>query len=132
MLRSCSWCGDEFQARHPRAKFCGDTCRQASHRAGPDGPEAPEPAAGDAPGGFVEVATVAELEAAGREASPLGLAAVVLARRLDNSSNESGAAIAALARQLRDTLGAAMAGAQKAADPLDELRERRDRKRSAG
>lgn len=131
MLRSCSWCGDEFQAKHPRAKFCGDTCRQASHRAGADAAEAHSPA-GDAPGGFVEAATVAELEAAGREASPLGLAAVVLARRLDNSSNESGAAIAALARQLRDTLGAAMAGAQKAADPLDELRGRRDRKRSAG
>jgi len=40
--------------------------------------------------------------------------------------------LAALARELSATMTAAMAGVAVAADPLDEIRARRDRKRSAG
>jgi hypothetical protein len=43
---------------------------------------------------------------------------------------ETGSAVAALTKQLRDTLAAALDGSEVVvADPLDELRRRRDRKR---
>lgn len=30
--RPCEWCGDTFQPRTVRARFCGARCRQANHR----------------------------------------------------------------------------------------------------
>jgi len=73
----------------------------------------------------------ARLEAAGRLASVAGQIALLLAYRI-GSRRESGAAVAALAKQFREAMDKALAGVDRAADPLDEIRARRDRKRSAG
>ncbi len=48
------------------------------------------------------------------------------------SPHETGAAVAALARELSVSMTKALAGVDRAADPLDEIRARRDRKRAAG
>ncbi len=76
-------------------------------------------------------AVTRELEAAGRGGSVGGQLAVLLARRVA-SRRETGAATAALARELGATMTKTLAGVVGAADPLDEIRARRDRKRSAG
>jgi len=79
----------------------------------------------------LERATIRELEAAGRLQTAFGQVAVELARRI-GSRRETGAAVVALARELGATMTAALAGVADAADPLDEIRARRDLKRHAG
>ncbi len=48
------------------------------------------------------------------------------------SPHETGAAVTSLVKELRATMTEALAGVDRAADSLDEIRARRDRKRSAG
>jgi hypothetical protein len=137
MRKPCAVCGTPFEAKRPAAKFCGDRCRQRAHRR----PEAvseskavelPSDLVEDPPVGSVTTATVAELERAGRLETAVGQTAIALARRIDSDSAETGASMAALARQHLATLTEALRDAQTAADPLDELRSRRERKRGAG
>jgi len=64
----------------------------------------------------------------GRFGSYTGQIALALAERLDNSTAVMG--FAALAKELRVTMVAAKAGVAVAADPVDELRSRRDSKRT--
>jgi len=70
-------------------------------------------------------AVVAELEAVGRLETYLGRSAVALARRIDESTAVMG--FAALTKELRSTMDAALASVARAADPVDELRARRER-----
>jgi hypothetical protein len=76
----------------------------------------------------VERATGEVLRTVSRLGTPLGQVAVVLARRLDHPGADTGAALAAVARQLQATLVAATADARPTGDLLTELRARRDRK----
>jgi hypothetical protein len=75
---------------------------------------------------------VAELEAAGRLGTALGQAAVALARRIDAGASEPGSSFASLVRQHGATLAEAVKDAAAKADPLDELRSRRERKFAGG
>jgi hypothetical protein len=75
--------------------------------------------------------TARELEDAGRLDTVFGQAALVLARRIE-SPMETGSSIASMTKQLRETMVDALKGAAVAADPLDEIRARRDSKRIAG
>lgn len=75
----------------------------------------------------VTKATYAELERAGRLESPLGQQALVLAARVD-AATDSGAALAAVAKELRTTLAEVLRQAPGVADPVDELRARRERR----
>lgn len=77
--------------------------------------------------GSIHAATLATLEQAGRTDTPLGATALLLAQRLD-ADQDSGSAMAAMAKQLGATLEDATRGAQIAMSPLDELRARRDAK----
>jgi len=79
-------------------------------------------------GGSALRSVSAELEAAGRTETYLGALALVLATRIDGSTAVMG--FAALAKELRVTMDAALAGVTVAADPVDELRSRRDAKRT--
>jgi hypothetical protein len=139
--KSCPVCGQTFEAKRAAKKYCGQTCRQRAHRRPeaaseaevvPLPPEATsEPA--DEPlvppaGSPVTAATVAKLEAAGRLDSPEGQTALALARRIDAGAAETGSSLAALARQHLATLAEAVKNAAAKADPLDELRARRERK----
>lgn len=71
-----------------------------------------------------------ELAAVGRDRTAAGQAVLVLARRIDANSAESGSSLAAMVREFRAALAGALEGAGEAVDPVDELRARRDRKRS--
>lgn len=139
MKLTCATCDGPFEAKRSTARFCSSNCRVRSHRGGGRVVELKVPArksskevtsardVPDGPGG-VELAAVAQLEDAGRLGTVLGQAALVLARRLDARTMDTGSAVAAVARQLEVTLEAAVAGAHMAADPVDELRRRRDEK----
>lgn len=74
-------------------------------------------------------ATRAELEAAGRESSHAGQAALLIAERVEFGEN-SGSAVAQMVRQLHDTMTRALADVTVEADPVDELRQRRERRRA--
>jgi len=135
MVLNCASCGASFGASRPNARFCGGTCGKGAQRAGPavigpagvlDGDEVPLSG--------LERAVARELEQAGQFGSVggqvAGQIALELAYRI-GSGHESGAATAALVKELRATMAAALAGLAPAPDALDELRTRRDRKRSA-
>lgn len=120
-------CGTVFQARSAKARYCSDRCRKRKAKADAqvvDLPTTPTPAAS----GSVESATREALSAAGRLTTPMGQAALVLARRLDDPGLDTGSAVAAVARQLEAVLATATKGAASSTAPgqlRDELAERR-------
>jgi hypothetical protein len=69
----------------------------------------------------------AQLREAGRESSPRGALALVLAETLAAGGHTASGA-AALARELQATLDAALAGAPRSGDALDEIGRRRAQK----
>jgi hypothetical protein len=125
--KKCASCGKPFEAKRATAKYCGDRCRQRKHRK-PDAPsELPAPVDIGVTAG-VTATTQAALERADRADSPAGQAALALARRIDAGSAETGSALASMVRQHGVTLAEALRNATIEADPVDELRARRDRK----
>jgi len=135
MTKSCAVCGKSFDAQRPTAKYCGGTCRTRASRAGGPPAVAPSPVVvrivDDMLGSPLPLVAAAERElaAAGRMDTMLGQATLELARRI-SSPMESGASVASLMKQLRETMADALKGAAIAADPLDELRALRDAKRA--
>lgn len=131
----CSGCGLVFEAKRATARYCSDRCKKRVQRG--QGPPAEEPAAPVSPRqasgpviGQVAVRVIADLTKAGRLDTPMGALAVQLAGRVE-SPYETGAAVAALSRELSRVLDLALEGANKETDLLDELKERRDRTRGA-
>lgn len=132
MSRSCEACGKDLVGRPAKTRFCGASCRSRAHRS--PKPLTPTPRSADplVPGpGPLAAAAMVELEAAGRLSSVVGAQALALAARIE-SSVETGAAVASLSKEFRAVMAAALEGVGVAADPLDELRARRDFKRNAG
>lgn len=121
MLRKCDTCGREYGAKTARSRFCSDVCRVRKFRGA-----APAPGVECAASPLVSAAR-RELEAAGRLDTVLGQQVLLLAARL--SGTDTGAAVAALSRELRATMAEALRGVRRGADPVDDLRGRRDRKR---
>lgn len=92
---------------------------------GSPGPAAGVGGVGDSGGSDVVAAVWRELAAAGQAETPLGRLALLLAARL-GSPADTGSATAALSKELRAVVAAALAAAPAAADPVDELRARRN------
>jgi hypothetical protein len=130
MERNCDSCGAPYFARSPLSRYCSPRCAKRAQRTGLSR-SAAEPAvvaAVPSGAGAVEAAVQGTLEAAGRLSAPLGQVALVLARRLDAPSGESGSGLASVAKQLAVTLAAVGSDVRPADDLLDDLRIRRDRK----
>lgn len=65
-----------------------------------------------------------QLVAAGRADSPLGVAALLAAERLDTvGMTDTGAGVAALLKAHRESLEAALKDAKTESDPLEEIRQ---------
>lgn len=128
MQRNCDACGGQYTAQRRSSRFCSESCRKKAAR----GTESPriDPITDDSSVATTRSRVQAELDAAGRAETYLGAAALALADRIDQSTAVMG--FAALVKELRSTMDAALAGAKVAADPLDELRARRDRKLATG
>lgn len=133
MERSCAHCGASFTAQRSSARFCGGRCRaQAAAERAKGRVVAQEAAPADTaplgrPSNLLE-AVRGLLAASGALATPAGRLCEVLAVRVA-SGEEAGAALASLSRELRAALAAATAGTRSAADPVDELRARREARR---
>ncbi len=129
MQRACDVCGDQFEAQRANARYCSGRCRKR-HQRGARKPaevvELPQRT------GRVEATTHTALVEADRLDTPLGQTALGLARRLDDPDRETGQGLSSLAKQFQAMLEAATAGAFVEADPIDELRAARDRKRAYG
>lgn len=142
----CATCGENFIAKRSTAKYCSTPCRVRAHRTkevalppvvklatakkqnqgkgrgkSPPGEDQEEPTS-------VEDAVRAELDKAECAGSVMGQAALVLARRLDRPTLDTGSAVSSLVKQLSSTLDAALAAANTVEDPVDEIRRRRDAK----
>lgn len=76
----------------------------------------------------LRAATLADLSAVGREATAPGVAALVLAARVD-AGQDTGSGMASLVRQWQAELDKALDGA-KSTSHVDELREKRAARRS--
>ena len=129
MQRTCGKCGNEYTAKNSRSRYCSDLCRAKASKA----PKAAVIALPESvPSGSVYASTLAELTAGGVAESSLGAAALEIARRVDNSTGESISSLSAGVRELRATMAEALKDAKVKESPLDQLRARRDAKRSAG
>ncbi|MFI0897075.1 hypothetical protein [Streptomyces sp. NPDC020983] len=79
--------------------------------------------------GPLESAALAELEAVGRAETLAGGVVLALARRIDQAGpDDTGSGFAALTKELRASLAAAVAGAEQS-DDIDRLRRQREEKR---
>lgn len=123
MQQSCEACGVSFESEG-RRKSCGERCKKRLQRGGKVAP-LPSRSSG------LIAATERELESAGRLDTSLGQQAVALAARIEGPSPDTGSSVAALSKELRAVMEAATADVNDAADPIDELRAWRDRKRAA-
>lgn len=134
MQRSCAVCGTGFEAQRPQAKYCSAKCRMRKARghesADKTADAEPAPKTDRPASGLIDAVT-AELEAADRLNSVAGQHALELANRIVNAPGMN-TGVAALSKQLQAVLAEAVKGASQQANPLDELRARRDRKRVAG
>jgi len=120
--RNCDICGGAYEAKRPNSRFCGDTCRQRAKRSGVGQPSGPE--------GLAVRSHRAELEQMGLADGSEASVVLALAGILDAQKGAVGAAATAgLLLRVMDTLRQRQPAAKTA---LDELREKRDRKRVAG
>ena len=131
MQRNCDHCGVSYNAKRKTSRYHSPNCRTAASRARAEGRAVSAevvhipPAAGGLLG-----ATRRELDVAGRLDSALGQQALAIAARIA-AGTDSGSSLAALSKELRAVMGAALADVAAAVDPVDELRAWRDRKRAA-
>jgi uncharacterized OB-fold protein len=135
MLRPCDQCGTEYLAKRASSKYCSERCKKRAQRSPGIASVVPITSASSEPTGepdrgLIEAATFAELEAVGQEKTALGALAVMLARRLDGISADTGSSVAAVVREHKKTLSDAIAAGTAAADPLDELTKRRQERRA--
>jgi hypothetical protein len=125
----CALCKKPFSAQRSSAKYCSGSCRARwaqGERPTPDD----ETSSGGLSLGAVAAATSRELSDAERLDTALGQAALRLAERLD-SGRETGAAAAAVTRELRATLADALKGATRVQSPVEAARDELARRRAA-
>jgi hypothetical protein len=127
--KQCAVCSAEFEAKRKTAKYCSRRCSMRASRQPKAEADAVMPVDPDSE---LWTATLDELTSAGRVASSSGQAALILARRIDSASGETGSGLAALVKQHGASLADALKGARAESNPLDELRARRERKLDAG
>lgn len=129
MTRTCEVCGREFEAQRSTRKSCSSSCRVYKSQGRKVAPvkvlpsAATDTAAVPVAVGSVEARTLAAVSTLELTEDPQAAVALVLARRLDSPS-ETGAAVAALAKQYAALMDDLSRRGVRAADPLDELRAR--------
>lgn len=129
MQRPCDECGLTYAARRPTSKFCGANCRNRAakrRKAGIPQPVRVVPVT-ESVAGRLAAATAAELGPLAETAD--GLLLLTLAERIDAQA-DTGSSIAALSREYAQRKTDLLDTVPKAADPFDELRALRERRRT--
>lgn len=130
MEKLCEVCGTAFTAQRATARYCSGRCRAKASRM-PKQRTRPVLSAvppltaeqrAELPT-MVEV-TLRELREWDREHTVPGQVALLIARRLDGPSTDTGSSVAALIKEYRVTMAKALEGAQKELDPLQQIRAR--------
>lgn len=80
--------------------------------------------------GQVYARTLETLQGVGRDSTPLGAAVLVLAEQID-AGGHTATGLAALVKQHEASLASALEGVKVSKSAVDELRERRERRRGA-
>ena len=128
-MRECKKCGAPIpmqSGRGRRREMC-QTCAPSRDRGKSRAKPAAAPLVREGYDSVLSSVT-AELTDVGMLNSHQGQIAVGLARRFD-AGDDTGAAMAQVARQLRETMASALASREPAeVDPLDELRAKRERR----
>lgn len=131
MQRLCAVCSTPFEAQRPQAKYCSATCRVRNSRGGGIANQPPpEPPSDGQPTEGLTDAVRKALESAERVNTIAGQHALELARRIVSAPGMN-TGVAALSKQLQAVLAEALQNSSNVVDPVDELRARRDAKRSA-
>lgn len=127
MKRTCEHCGADFDSKTTKAKFCSAACRAKAHRGQPSSVTADRPAHPLDGTDSLVTAVRAELQAAKRASTPIGLLCIQLAHEIESGA-ESASGLAALSKELSARLGEALANVTEEADAVDELQSRRARR----
>lgn len=129
MRRSCDHCGEPYEAKNSKSRYCGQQCRQRAHRAGLSHPKGVRPAVVEVADESTRAVVVAELERLGLTSTVEGRAALVLAARLDSPARETGAGLSSVARQLSALMNGlrGQVGVEEP-DRIDELEAARVRR----
>lgn len=125
MQRACEACGTAYEAKRPSSRFCSDRCRKRTARAQGTAAKPPATPVEQQPDSAIAEHVAREL--GDQLDSAAGQMAIALARRLD-ANLDTGSAMAAVARELRTLIVEVLGNQPQAADPIDELRARRDRR----
>lgn len=128
MQRACDSCSVMYEAIRPSSRYCSARCRGRAARAGTSKPRTPSEA--PTPSTSTVVADQVRRELGHLIDSAAGQMALSLALRLD-AAVDTGSAMAAVARELRSILTEMLGLAIDAADPIDELKAARERRRSS-
>lgn len=128
--RLCALCGAAIAANTGRPRKYCQGCAPSQRRKGsqPLTPVAELPESHQS--AKVCDSVRAQLAEVGRESTPLGVVALALAEQID-AGGHTATGYAALAKQLEATLASAMDGTKATKSGVDELRERRERRRGA-
>ena len=129
MQRTCDVCGTAYEAQRTTSRYCSKTCNVRAAKARKAGRDVPSAVPFNPPqesGGLLE-ATRRELAEVDRLDTVLGQQALALAERIGRPG-EPGNSVASLSKEFRAVMEQALDGVKRAADPLDELRQRRERR----
>lgn len=149
--RACLACGKSLAKAHPRRRYCdnNDVCKRRYQRgarskskdrspakktaAQKRAKAKPAAASDQEPQGIqsTEAATLIALAEAQKLGTPGGQAALVLARRIDQSHLDTGSGLASMVKRLQETLEVLTSDATLDDDPLDEFTRRREEKQRA-
>lgn len=128
MKRPCDSCGQSYEAKTARSRFCSTRCRVRASRGDVIDLSQRREVAQE---GALETAARAELNTAGVLESFLAQDALRLARMVD-AGKGTDAAVAALNRELRATMADALARAKRPDSPVTQMRDELAARRARG
>lgn len=133
MDRICDACGAPYEAIRANARFCSDRCRKRTARQPRPLTEMPSIPTDAAPVAASHLSKIVaeELTAGGVLDTSPGQAAILLAQRMELGTTDTGSAVAAMSRELRSLMAEALGKTEVAADPMDELKARRESRRTS-
>lgn len=125
----CRTCGNTFQRAvgHGARQYCY-TCRPSRDIVS-SAPQVSPPPADESPG-RMELAALSELDSMGRANTVAGITALMVARQLDKGDLR-GSQWVSMAKELRNSMEHALAGAIPKGDTLDEMSQARERRLGA-
>lgn len=138
MQKPCEVCGCDFTAQRSTARYCGEACKKRAQRAAkksqPVAVVVPIPPRSPQSVGVV-VRSLYETcrdELGVQAGTAMGTAALLIARRLDDGVDTSGAAVASLTKELHRLmeLSRPVEAVEDADDPIAYLQRRADERRN--